>query len=163
MDLSLDAPIFCNDGLAGYLTGFILFPDRSEIESIVMQPIDRTRVEVIIPSADIVRSTFRFSEIGDSSDQVSNREPFHQTHYVSLDMPLFGSLREFFIWGNMSHHSLTRQYIRVRHTHLPVNLLTNSIGASVYTREGLVGTVHEFLVARKHGHLAYLVCQTGHC
>lgn len=160
MDVSLNVPVYCTDGLCGHVDSVILHAKERTVKSIVVKTNTKPVREWIVPVADITDSTPDHVRINCTQEQLMKKRPFRVATYIAEDVPVYDDAAMTMIWGE-AHVPKVRRYVEVEHPNLDVGELAMSYGARVRATDGAVGRVREMLVDPDTGRMTHLVLKKG--
>lgn len=158
MDIPVDAPVFCIDGLCGRSTHVVVRPTTEEVTHLVIKEKEPPHQERLVPIDAVTVSTPDSINLRYTRHQVTKLQPFIEVEHVRIDLPRAtgaSSIATPFLYAEHETRS-------VRHEAIPQDELAVCRGASVQATDGHVGRVDEFLIDPDTDVITHLVLREGH-
>ncbi len=167
MEIPLQAPVECTDGVCGRSVYVLINPIVEQVTHLVVRETSSPHTEYIVP-VDVVSATIADTiQLRCSKAELEKMDPFVQTEFVEERVPYLhpGSggaygIGTFYLWPYVSSESTA--YVTVEHQQIPPGELAVRRGTRVEATDGYVGHVDEFVVHSKNSHITHLVMREGH-
>lgn len=167
MEIPLNAPVECTDGVCGRSVFVLINPVVEEITHLVVREDSSPNTEYVVP-VDLVTETIADTiQLHCSKAELEKMDPFIKTRYIGEKVH-----RENFAYSGMYGTGsyfylpyLTPErtvYESVSSQQIPPGELAVRRGTRVEATDGYVGHVDEFVVNPENGHITHLVMREGH-
>jgi sporulation protein YlmC with PRC-barrel domain len=167
MDIPVDVPVHCSDGMGGRSTCVLINPVRNEVTHLVVKEAKAPHVERVVPIEEVSETTPEVILLRCTRDELEQMAPFVRTEYIVEKMPDmdyapggYVGLGSYMMWPYVIPDST--QMVAVEHKQIPLGELAIKRGTRVEATDGHVGRVDEFLVDPKTEHITHLVMREGH-
>jgi sporulation protein YlmC with PRC-barrel domain len=167
MDIPVDVPVYCKDGLCGRSTYVLINPVLHEVTHVVVREAEAPHSERVLPIDAVVETTPDMILLRYNRDELARMEPFIQVEYIREEMPDMDYSPAGYV--GMSSYRLwpyaipeRSELVPVEHRRIPLGELAIKRGTRVEATDGHVGRVDEFLVDATSEHITHLVMREGH-
>jgi sporulation protein YlmC with PRC-barrel domain len=167
MDIPINVDVQCADGLCGRLTQVVIDPVAERVTHVVVRAAESPHTERMVPVARVADTSPSLVHLDLATDELSRMEPFIETEYIQTKVPGRQVIPkaeypadEYSLWPYVVPERT--EEIPVEHKRIPPGELAVRRGAHVEAVDGRAGTVDEFLVDPKSGHITHLVLREGH-
>ncbi len=169
MEIPLNVPVHCSDGVCGCSSAIILNPVTDEVTHFVVKIKGLLGDEFLVPLDSIFQSDSDLIRLRWSRDDLARAEPFVKSVFIGKDESAFlaeSFSSSTFLWpyataGTEPYQpALASLYEQVEQ--VPAGELAVHRGTAVEATDGKVGRVDEFLVDPVTGHITHLVLCKGH-
>jgi sporulation protein YlmC with PRC-barrel domain len=167
MEIPLQAPVDCTDGMVGRSLYVLINPITDEATHLVVQE-DTSSNEYLVPVEKIIETIAGTIRLRCSREDLEKMEPFIRTTFIEKNV----TEREFGYGGDM--YGMGAFYympyvvpemtvkVPVNHKQIPPGELAVHRGTRVEATDGYVGQVDEFVVNPENCHITHLVMREGH-
>jgi uncharacterized protein YrrD len=158
-DIPLNAKVRCTDGSAGRSSYVIINPTTDQVTHFVVRGNGLHRTERLVPVALVEETTPDTIRLRCTKDELATMELFIERRFIRRERPRFdqGSYLPF-----SQIIPKEKMLVEVEFERIPRGELAVHRGADVYTTNGRVGKVDEFLVDPSDNHITHLVLREGH-
>jgi hypothetical protein len=157
LHFSVDARVACADGLGGQTTCVIIDPADQKVTHLVVKENRFPYVERLVSVDRIVETTPELIRLNCTKDELAVVEPFVEFHDVRSERPCYKEGVE--LYFVMPHFTWPKKavFVPVKCERIPTGERAVRRGARVEATDGLVGHVHEFLMASINEPITHLV------
>ncbi len=167
MEIPLQAPVECTDGVCGHSEYVLINPVIDKVTHLVVKENSSPNTEYIVPIDLVTETIAETIHLRCSRAELEKMEPFIETTFIKEIAPgmnygMGGGMR-----GMGSYYSPYVSYSRtvqvaVEQQQIPSGELTVRRGTKVEAKDGYVGKVDEFVVNPENGYITHLVMREGH-
>jgi hypothetical protein len=160
MDISINADVYCMDGLCGKIICVIVDPVRRVLTHVVVKEKGYLGQERLIPMAWVRESTSEEIHLDCTHRELTKAEEFTDVQYIVGERPFedFES-EEYRMWP----YVITGEALQpLDIERIPLGELGFHRGAWVEATDGRVGRIDEFLVDPEDLHISHLILHEGH-
>jgi sporulation protein YlmC with PRC-barrel domain len=168
MEIPLNAQVECTDGICGRSEYVLIDPLTDDVTHLVVKQDSSPNTEYIVPVKLISETVANTLRLRCSKADLEKMHPFIKTEYVEKKVPVSNLVFRGGIYGAQSYYYLpyvtSEETVRVpvKHQQIPAQEHSVRRGTRVKALDGYVGTVDEFVVNPKNGHITHLVMRKGH-
>ena len=168
MEIPLNAQVECTDGIYGRSEYVLIDPLTDEVTHLVVKQDSAPNTEYIVPIKLISETIANTLRLRCSQAKLETMQAFVKTEYVEEKVPVSNLVFRGGIYGAPSYYYLPyasfEETVRVPVKHKQIPAWEHSVrrGTRVKALDGYVGTVDEFVVSPKSGHITHLVMRKGH-
>jgi sporulation protein YlmC with PRC-barrel domain len=168
MEIPLNAHVLCTDGEYGRSEYVLINPVIDQITNLVVKEDSFPNKETIVPVDLVAESSDDGIQLRCSKADLEKMDPFIKTTFIEEKVPenfsrYGGGL---YMMGSTYYMPFVTQditmYEPVEKKQIPPGELAVRRGTRVEATDGKVGTVDEFVVNPKNGHITDLVLREGH-
>jgi sporulation protein YlmC with PRC-barrel domain len=160
MDVSINADVYCRDGLCGKIVCVIVNPIHRVLTHVVVKEKGFVGMERLIPMAWVRESTTDEIHLGCTHRELENAEEFVDVQYMEGINPYEDfEPEEYRMWPYVIAEE-TWQPLDIEQ--IPPGELGFHRGARVEASDGSVGKIDEFLVDPDDLHISHLILREGH-
>ena len=168
MEIPLNAPVECTDGVFGRSEYVLINPVIDQVTHLVVKGDSSPNTEYIVPIDFMNETIAETIHLCCSKAELEKMAPFIKTTFIEEKVPErnFGKVDG--LHGMGSNYYLpygsyggTAQ-VAVEHQQIPAGELIVRRGTRVEAIDGYVGKVDEFVINPENGHITYLVMREGH-
>ncbi len=170
MEIPLNVPVHCSDGVCGQSSAIILNPVTEEVTHFVVEASGLLGDEFLVPLNAIFESSSELIRLRWGRVDLAQAEPFVKSVFIGKDDSLFlaeSLSTSTFLWPYATAGvdpyqpaMLASFYEEVEQ--IPSGELAVRRGTDVEATDGRVGGVDEFLIDPKSGHITHLLLRKGH-
>ena len=158
IDIPISAAVRCRDGRCGKSKIVIVDPTTMRLTKIV---VEYETIQYLVPRALVVTTAPDKVVIECTREELRDLEPFGVSFFINADLPDPGYpsgsyMIEPFVTEGESDSLLTTECT------IPPGQLTFRRNNAVYTNEGRIGKVDEFVVDRQSGDITHIILREGH-
>ncbi|GMQ79179.1 MAG: hypothetical protein BMS9Abin02_1740 [Anaerolineae bacterium] len=162
IEIPIDAEVLCLDGPAGRSSHVIIDPTQKTVTHFVVKREEVAGSENwIVPIEFITKSTHDSIYLKLSLDELQGMPQFSEMHWLEADRDEPGYPADA-IYLAPYVTPLRTEGIPIETERIPRGEIAIRRGAFVEARDGLVGTVGEFLIDPDSGQISHIVLQEGH-
>ncbi len=167
MEIPLNAPVECTDGVCGHSAYVLINPIADQVTDLVVKEDTFPNTEYIVPVglvADTIIDTIR---LGCSKAELEKLDRFIKTKFIEERVP-----ERYYSYTSGTYGLGANYYfpyvipetmqVPVEEKQIPPGELAVQRGTRVQATDGYVGRVDEFVVNPENGHITHLVLREGH-
>jgi len=162
MDIPLNAPVKCADGVAGRSTFVIFDPVSSRLTHLVVANRRDEHDDHLVPLDLVASATPDEIHLRCSLSELDELRPFTEAEYIKADVPHIEPRGLMEGYYTLPYVLAETQLLTHYHERVPPGELAVWRGARVSASDGAVGTVSELVVDPADGHITHLVLREGH-
>jgi uncharacterized membrane protein/sporulation protein YlmC with PRC-barrel domain len=155
-NLSLNAKVICQDGLAGKSTHLVVNPATGQITYVVVQREDDH--EYVVPVDKVTDTGVKRIVLNCSIEELKQFTPYEEVHYVHNDSKTYENADLVLPYSV----PMATDFIELDESNIPADQVAINRGTGVEATDGWVGNVDEFIVSPKSGKITHLVLREGH-
>lgn len=164
IDISINAKVYCSDGIAGVSTYVIANPINQQMTHLVVKSSLPPFQETLVPMDQVANTTPDQIALKCSLDDLNQMEPFVYGEYLRTKEP---GNSVYLYWPYMAAETQWRNpemetFVLVEHRNIPQGELALKRGARVEATDGYVGLVDELLVNSNNMQVTHLVLLERH-
>jgi hypothetical protein len=166
MDIPVDVPVYCKDGLCGRSTYVLINPVLNEVTHVVVRETQSPHSERVVPIDAVVETTPDMILLRQTREKLARMEPFIQVEYIREEMPDtdyspagYMGTGAYRLWPYAIPER--SELVPVEHRRIPLGELAIKRGTRVQATDGHVGRVDELLVDATSEHMTHLVMREG--
>lgn len=157
MDIPLNVPVHCKDGLCGHSTEVVLDPETDEITHLVVKEHHAPHTERLVPVSLVQDTTPNLILLRCSREKLSHLEPFVTTEAHRQEITHYLA-----VLGGAPVSVPETRWVTHKHKAIPWGALGVGRHAQIEATDGHVGQLDEFLVEPVTDHITHLVLREGH-
>jgi hypothetical protein len=168
LEIPLNAQVECTDGICGRSEYVVIDPLVDEVTHLVVKQDSAPNTEYVVPIKLISETVVNTLRLRCSKADLETMLPFVKTEYLEEKLPVSNLVFRGGMYGAQSYYYLpyvsSEETVRVPVKHKQIPAWEHSVrrGTRVEALDGYVGTVDEFVVNSKSGHITHLVMRKGH-
>ena len=170
MEIPLNAPVECTDGVCGRSEYVLINPVIDQVTHLVVKEDALPNTEYLVPVDFVIESIAKMIRLRCSKAELEKMESFIKTTYIEDSMPArnlenAGVAKGMGIGTNyyLPYVTFARTFqTPVEHQQIPGGELAVRRGTRVEATDGYIGKVDEFVVDPKNGEITHLVMREGH-
>lgn len=156
MNIPLNVPVYCTNGIGGKSTYAIVNPIDREVTHVVVRPTGTYSAEYLVPISEVDATTPDAIVLKLDLKELAKLPYFREYEYVFLPDNPDGVL--FLPYAI----PVTSGDIPIEHMHVPPGELAVKRGDAVEASDGHIGRVDEFLIDPASRHITHLILREGH-
>jgi sporulation protein YlmC with PRC-barrel domain len=159
MDIQVNAPVECRDGLCGRCTELILDPKTEQVTHLVVREDRAPHTQRLVPITQVLETRPHWIHLRCTRDELTAMEDYMSQEKVRVNVPLpywpgEYTMQPIYI-SDTTEITLDRERV-------PQGEVALHRGARVHATDGPIGQVDEFLIDSTNGHITHLVLRVGH-
>lgn len=160
MELSIDAEVWCTNGVAGRSTYVVLNPATLRVTHVVVKEGSFPWLERLVPVEMVAETSPDQIRLDCTNEELQRLESFVETEFVPGQYP-YGDydLGQYRLWPYVFPEN---EPLPVEHERVPPGELAVRRGNHVRATDGDVGQVDEFVIDRETERITHLVLREGH-
>jgi hypothetical protein len=165
MEIPLQAPVECTDGICGRSEYILIDPLNDQVTHVVVKEAAFPNTEYLVPVETVSATVAGTIQLRCSKAKLEKLRHFVKTTFVEAKVPLMspgygGGMGTYYYLPYVTA-DMTVQLPK-EHLQIPAGELGVTRGTRVEAKDGYVGHVDEFVVDPKNSHITHLVMREGH-
>ena len=165
MEIPLNAPVECTDGVCGSSKYVLVNPVKEEVTHVVVKETS-SKTEYIVPLELISQTVAGTIQIRCSKKELEQKDQFVQTSFVPEKVLHYGNNPGYgkgtFFYFPYVQPDKTTEYHTMEEKQVPPGEVAMFRGTKVEASDGYIGRVDEFVVDPKNCNITHLVMREGH-
>ncbi len=167
MEIPLNAPVECTDGVYGHSAYVLINPVADQVTHLVVKADTFPNTEYIVPVDLVAETIIDMVRLRCSKAELEKLDPFIKTKFIEERVPERYYHYTSGTYGMGSNYYLPyvspeTMQVSVEVKQIPPGELAVQRGTHVEATDGYVGRVDEFVVNPENGHITHLVLREGH-